>query len=192
MNTVDRPDAMRRTPQQRGVSLIEVLVAILVVSLGVLALAGLLGTASRYGKTSEFRSIATLQASGISDRMRANLAGANLGSYGLKNIALRDAAPEAAPPCANVKVCLPEEMAAQDLAAWQAGLFAGLPQGTGYVAYDPGNRTADIWLMWRDPSAVSGAEYLNASDDGRSACPPGFAVADGKDKPRCMFFRVGL
>jgi type IV pilus assembly protein PilV len=192
MNTLNGPAAARRVRPQQGVSLIEILVALLVVSLGVLALAGLLGTASRYGKTSEFRSIATLQASDISDRMRANLAGANLGSYALINEALRDAAPPPAPACANAKVCLPEEMAAQDLAAWQAALFAGLPQGTGHVAYNPGNRTADVWVMWRDPSAVSGAEYLNASDNGRSACPPGFAAADGKDKPRCMFFRVGL
>ncbi len=176
---------------QAGVSLIEILVALLVVSLGVLALAGLLGTASRYGKTSEFRAIATLQAADISDRMRANLAGANLGAYRLDNTALRTTAPDAPAACANAKLCQPAEMAGLDLAAWQAALFAGLPQGTGHVAYDAARRTADIWVMWRDPSAVSGSEYLNAADAGRSACPPDF-VAQGGDKPRCMFFRVGL
>lgn len=176
---------------QRGVSLIEMLVAILVVSMGVLALAGLLGTASRYGKTSEFRSIATLQAADISDRMRANLAGANVGAYVLDNTALRTEAPDAAAACANAQHCEPGEMASQDLAAWQAALFVGLPQGTGYVAYDTTRRTADVWVMWRDPSALSGNEYLNAADAGRSACPPDFKP-EGLDKPRCMFFRVGL
>jgi type IV pilus assembly protein PilV len=173
------------------VSLIESLVALLVVSLGVLALAGLLGTASRYGKTSEFRAIATLQAADIGDRMRANLAGANLGAYLLDNTALRSEPPEPAPACNQARACEPAEMAQQDLAAWQAALFAGLPQGTGHVAYDAATRTADIWVMWRDPSAVSGSEYLNAADAGRSACPPGFEPP-GADTPRCLFFRMGL
>ena len=58
-----------------GVSLIEVLVALLVVSLGILAMSGLLTNSTRYGKTSEFRAVATLLANDIADRMRANKAG---------------------------------------------------------------------------------------------------------------------
>ena len=57
-----------------GVALVEVLVAMLVVSVGVLAMAGLLATASRYGKTTEFRAVATLLAADMADRIRANKA----------------------------------------------------------------------------------------------------------------------
>ena len=56
-------DRARRSHRpQSGVSLVEVLVALLVVSLGMLAMVGLLGTAARFGKTSELRSSATLLA----------------------------------------------------------------------------------------------------------------------------------
>jgi type IV pilus assembly protein PilV len=60
------------TRRQAGVALVEVLVAMLVVSVGVLAMAGLLATASRYGKTSEYRAVATLLAADMADRIRAN------------------------------------------------------------------------------------------------------------------------
>ena len=64
-----------------GFSLIEVLVSIFIVSLGILALAGQLQSATRYGKMSEVRSTATLLGNDIADHIRANLDGASVSAY---------------------------------------------------------------------------------------------------------------
>lgn len=59
----------------KGVSLIEVLVAIVIASIGLLALAGVNASSVRYTKMSQYRGTATLLANDIGERMRANKAG---------------------------------------------------------------------------------------------------------------------
>jgi type IV pilus assembly protein PilV len=73
---------MRMTPtkkiniasQQHGFSLIEVLVALLVLSIGLLGLAALQTTSLQYNTGSYFRTQSTFLAYDIIDRMRANIA----------------------------------------------------------------------------------------------------------------------
>lgn len=189
----------------RGVSLIEVLVAMLVVSLGVLAMGGLLATASRYGKTSEYRAVATLLAQDMADRIRANKAAFTdsdvgaLDSYDL--VAGYDTwADEPAGPadCANVSDCGPDEIAAQDRAEWSQAVFNALPGGAGLVQVsepsppvgggagaDPKRGfVADIWVAWLDPDADSSEPTTEIE------CPPAFR--DQSPQPRCAFFRIGL
>lgn len=181
---VDKP--LRMT--QRGVSMIEVMVAILITSLGVLAMAGLLATSARFGKTAEFRSVSTLLAADIADRIRANKDG--LVSYGLSNTTLATAAPSEV-TCAAPGVCTAAEIAAIDLAEWEAALFKNLPSGTGHINLsDAANRMLDIWIIWQDPDALNVTFSDNAGMDVNSGCPPGFSNLNGT--PRCMFFRVGL
>jgi type IV pilus assembly protein PilV len=179
-----------RRRRQRGVSLIEVMVAILVASAGILAMAGLLGVAARFGKTTEFRSLATLLAADLGDRMRANKQGKAL--YVLKNTTLAAGGATEAAACANVDLCTIAELAAIDLAAWQRNLFNSLPSGTGFISAVDANDTFDVWVVWTEPDALSDSNYLNSFDTGKEAaqgCPPGFDI---DPVPRCMFFRVGL
>ena len=177
-----------KVPRQRGASLIEVLVAVLVASMGILAMSGLLANAARFSKTSEYRSVASLLAADIADRMRANLAGQ--ASYVFTTAGLESDAPDMAAACATPALCTAAELAAIDLAAWRRAVFNSLPQGTGYVAVsDAANRMVDIWIIWRDPSAISTEGYDNAATGARDPCPPDFGTGDA---PRCMFFRVGL
>jgi type IV pilus assembly protein PilV len=188
----------RHASRQHGVSLIEVLVAMLVVSMGVLAVAGLMATASRYGKTSEFRAVATLLASDIVDRIRANkpaidpalagdVAAYNMtGDYGSWTTEPGDAA-----DCANPEICLAAEIVAQDRAEWGQAVFNSLPGGAAYVRLpdDPKvNPTADVWVAWLDPDASS--DEATADTDDRDECPAGFR--DLEPQPRCAYFRVGL
>ena len=79
-----------------GFSLVEVLVAMFVVAMGILALAGLLQAATRYSKMSELRSTATLLANDIADRIRANPVGGALADTGYDRT--DNAFPGAAPP----------------------------------------------------------------------------------------------
>ncbi len=64
-----------------GFSLLEVLIALLVLSIGLLGLAGLQGTGLRYNHSAYLRSQATFQTYDMADRMRANLRGVQQGDY---------------------------------------------------------------------------------------------------------------
>jgi type IV pilus assembly protein PilV len=179
----------------RGVSLIEVLVALLIVSFGVLAMAGLLSAATRYGKTSEYRAVGTLLASDIVDRLRANqlavnvAAGGNVAAYDITGEWQFPAVLPVAAPCVD---CTSAQLAAMDKAEWQRAVYYALPNGTGYFAYNDVEHAADVWIAWLDPGASSD-ETKFGSDDAdadRQECPVGFR--DQKPQPRCLYFRVGL
>jgi type IV pilus assembly protein PilV len=177
--------------RQRGASLIEVLVSMFIASVGILALAGLLGTATRYAKTAEYRAVATLLAADMADRLRANRAGEAV--YSLVNTTLNTAGGEAV-TCANPAACTFTELANQDMAAWDRSLYNSLPSGTGYIQRSSStDHMFDIWVIWEEPDALSGAAYGNAADSTRAStagCPTDFSISD--KVPRCMFFRVGL
>jgi len=179
--------------RQRGASLIEVLVSILVVSLGVVAMGGLLASATRLGKASETRSVASLMASDISDRMKANVTAARAGQY---NLTTQFKSPPDTPnlvTCAVVDNCTTAELASQDMAQWRRALLHALPSGTGYITYDAGADAAggavDVWIAWLDPTALSVGAFQTAEDQNVN-CPPDFKGLD--PQPRCMYFRVAL
>lgn len=171
----------------RGMSLIEVLVATLVVSVGILGLASLMSTATRLGKTSELRSVASLLAADLADRLRANASAADAGNYQLKPTVLASSRP-ASPASLCITLCEAAQIAALDLAQWQATLFNSLPSGTGYLSYDPEADSADLWVVWRDPAALDAdqASVLSEAELGQS-CPPNFSRTP---RPVCMYFRV--
>ena len=203
---------LQSASRQRGASLIEVLVSILIVSLGVIAMGGLLANATRLGKASEFRAISAMLASDMSDRIRANACAvvgnddffdpdgdgtsndncpAKSTSYDLTDeFQVLDQAPAEAAACANVNACTPAELAAIDVAQWQRSLYFGLPNGQGYIQYDTAGNAVDLWVAWLDPSALSNNEFQALDDLNAKNCPPGFQGVD--PQPRCMYFRVAL
>jgi len=198
MNTHLMNRYQRKRQLIAGISLIEVLVAMLVVSFGILAMSGLLANAGRYGKTSEFRGVATLLANDIADRMRANKPGVVNGSYTLTTAYSFDApAPNASNACTELAPCAVDgaDLAAKDLVDWRRAIFFNLPGGAGYLSVDTTNATnmaADVWVAWMDPSAVE--ETTAGADSGgatRDECPSAF-VGNSDPKPRCVYFRVGL
>jgi type IV pilus assembly protein PilV len=74
--------AQRRTPQrQHGVSLVEVLVSVVVVSLGLLGAVALQATALRNNQGSYERTQSSILTQGIFDAMRANLSAVTSGGY---------------------------------------------------------------------------------------------------------------
>ena len=109
--------AMRR---QRGVGLIEILVAVLILSVGFLAAARMQVEGMRFSQSSYFRSQAYFMANDMIDRMRANPTGVAALAYAGKvtSADLMD------PGCATV-TCDDAELAAQDLYDWSAQLHPG-------------------------------------------------------------------
>jgi type IV pilus assembly protein PilV len=136
----DRTSRLR----QRGVSLVEVLVASVVLSIGLLGLAGLQASGLRVGQSSIYRSQAAQLAYDIVERMRVNLANAD--DYVL--------ALDAAPPGGN-------SVAERDLRDWRLRLQA-LPAGTGSVARD--GSTVTVVVQWDDARGAS-ALRGSAEDD---------------------------
>ncbi len=69
--------------KQRGTSLIEVLVSLVVLALGLLGVAGMQMSALRSNQVAYEMSAATMLASSIAERMQANRKAANGGEYNL-------------------------------------------------------------------------------------------------------------
>lgn len=120
---------------QRGLSLLEVLVAIVILSLGLLGMAGLQAASLRTSLGSFYRAQAAQYADDMAERMRANLGEAR--NYGL---ALADAAPTGT------------SVRDRDLADWLAKLRS-LPGGDGSVAVDLANNLVTIAVQWDDTRA---------------------------------------
>ncbi len=175
----------RHRSGQRGMTLIEVLVAMIVLSFGMISFAGLQAVSIKQGKMAQYRTVASQLASDYVDRMRANSALAAAGGY---NFVQAYAALDAAlplPGCA-VAVCTPAEVRDIDQVQWRNNARASLPGGSLYAVMDAAAPVApiiDFWVVWRDPDA--GDEL----DIGQT-CPDLLGVAI--DGPRCMHFRIAL
>jgi type IV pilus assembly protein PilV len=72
---------MKANQRQRGVSLVEVMISVLIVSLGMLGAAALQATALRNNQGSYERTQTSILTQGIFDAMRANLVAVNANSY---------------------------------------------------------------------------------------------------------------
>jgi type IV pilus assembly protein PilV len=131
----------RGSRRQAGVTLLEVLIAVLVLALGLLGMAGLQMSALRNNQSSMERSMAVVESYSIADAMRIDRVNAIAGAF---NLAI-DAEPAGT------------TFAANELAKWRARLRANLgPDASGSVAC---NATAcDIVVRWNDVRGTAGEE----------------------------------
>jgi type IV pilus assembly protein PilV len=106
--------------------LVESLVALVVVSVGMIGIASLYGQGLGAGRTALFRTQAVNLASDMADRIRVNRLGGP--SYG------GGAADNDCDPGGDTD-CTAAEMAAHDLFVWQALVAAQMPNGVGAVQY---------------------------------------------------------
>ena len=138
-----------------GFSLIEVLVALVVLSVGLLGLAALQSTATQFNASAYVRSQATLLAYDMADRIRANRQAGLTGAY-------NSPYPGALPTC-NAAVA--GTVVQQDLAAWRSALACALPNGNGEVdfagdATNGGVLTIRVrWDESRDPGNANVEQF---------------------------------
>ena len=140
MNTRARlPVLAAACPRSRGLTLVEILVALLILSIGLLGLAGLQTASLKFNTGAFYRTQATALAYGLADRMRANRAAALAGDY---TVALANPAPACAAPV--VAGTVPQ----QDVSAWRMALACRLPLGNGSVARNGNEFT--LTIQWDD------------------------------------------
>lgn len=123
----------RSGKKQRGFTLLEVLVTIVVLSLGLLGYAGLQMASLKNSASAYQRSQATILAYDIIDRMRVNRAQALAGDY---NTAVGAAAGGAG-------------MAGDDLTDWKGLLANALPGGDAAIVVDLTGNVL-IQIVWTD------------------------------------------
>lgn len=135
---------MNRATRQAGFTLLEVLIALIIVSIGLLGVAAMQASTLKNAGSSKYRSAAISLTADMADRMRANIEGLVQGNmavdtgYNRPRTALADAVYNTPNAACRSTGCLPADMALDDLATWQERLATNLPRGTGVVCIDSG------------------------------------------------------
>jgi type IV pilus assembly protein PilV len=123
----------------QGFSLIEVLVSIVVLSIGLLGVAALQVSGLRVGQSSFYRAQAAQLATDMADRLRANA-----GEARTCELAIGDATPGS-----------PANTCERDLVEWRSRLRS-LPGGSGGVVVDTASNLVTITVQWDDSRGGGG------------------------------------
>ncbi len=128
---------MKAIRDAQGFSMIELLVSMLLLSLGLLGVAMLQTTTLKYSHSSYLRSIAHMQTNAMIDRMRANTAGVDAGHYDSIS---------GTPSNPSCSTCTPAQMAQRDAFDWNSDNANFLPNGQGRISTNGNVRT--ITIFW--------------------------------------------
>jgi len=133
---------------ERGFSMLEILLTLFLLTIWLLASAGVQSSSLQYTKAASFRTQAVYLATELTERMQVNKTGAVAGSYQTSS----DTAVTSSTDC-TAALCSPTDLAAFDLAEWTGRLSAALPNATWTVT--PNNAGANpmtytIVVNWTD------------------------------------------
>jgi type IV pilus assembly protein PilV len=141
---------------EAGFTIIEVLVSLVVLSIGLLGIAKLVLFSAHANDSAYLRSQATQLAYEILDNMRANPAAASAGNY---NTTLGSAAVNPGFSCMTAACPVAANLAAYDIYQWKLRLAApggALPSGEGSVVVNATTPvTATITVQWDDSAGQS-------------------------------------
>jgi len=179
---------------QKGASLLEVLVAILILSFGMLALGAMLSLGVQLPKLAAYRATATHLASSHIERIRANSTEFQKpnGKYTVEPLSYDGTFNDIPLVDCIYDQCTPEKLAIMDNAATQRAIRMALPAGGMLVTCDTGTCSSasygNLWIVWQEPSTYSSLDP-SSSDN----CPAEVTNAFKTDpKPRCLYVRFKI
>jgi type IV pilus assembly protein PilV len=151
-----------------GFTLIEVLIAMIILAVGLLGLAGLQATSLRNNQSAYNRSQATQLAYDIADRIRSNVDDAN--NYATSTyITVASTAAVIQTDCDSISTtCTTADMAQNDLFQWNAALAAALPSG--------GTASITVALMGTINVYTIAINWDDNRDDAVNAGDPNFQM----------------
>jgi type IV pilus assembly protein PilV len=138
-----RRRSMRNHGQQRGVGMIELLIALVIVAIGVLGVSRAQLGMVRANHNALLRAHANTLAYDMADRLRADRVAARAGAY---DRALDDAVPTGT------------TLTALELANWLGALGTTLPAGTGGIARNGNNLT--VTVRWDETRGQGAAQIF--------------------------------
>ena len=193
--------------RQRGAGLIEALIAVLILSIGLLGMVGMQTASLKFEQTGWVRTALSSSISSFADRIRAN-ASADETAYSFSSTyAAERAAIDAsatylnpAKDCNTVK-CTEVELAAYDLRVWRRDLNQQLPGAVGMVT-PTGTKNIDlrfaVTVAWFSKDNLDGAtlrspELCTAAMTGiaaRNCCPSTLGSASALAGVQCANLEV--
>lgn len=149
-----------RVSDQTGASLIEVLVAVLVLSLGMLGMASLQTRGMQFNTSAYYQSQANVLAKDILDRMRAS----NFNNATVKQFlhSMGDSVPGSYTSCYTKNAtCTPSQLAKFELYSWLNDVAAILPSGKASIAEDATGTTPVyiVTVQYDDEKAEASSNY---------------------------------
>jgi len=139
--------------RQTGFSLVEVLITLVIMSVGMLGIAGLYVQSMQAGRTSMFRHHAVTLAGDVADRIRANpsAALAYTAAVGTDNNCILGGID-----------CNPAQMAANDILLWKAQALSSLPAGDVTIVFNNAVAppTYQITISWNEAGQVPAPTYV--------------------------------
>lgn len=175
---------------QAGASLIEVLVAILLLSFGMLSLGAMLSFSVQAPKLSGYRATAANLASGHIERIRANPSGFVSGSYSVP-LSYDGTFNDVALVACSYPDCTGSSMATMDNTSTQRAARIELPAGGMLMTCDTTpcslNGSGNLWIVWQEPSTYA-ALNPTSSDN----CPTEVTSVFTSPKPRCLYVRFKI
>lgn len=174
---------------QAGASLIEVLVAVLILSFGMLSLGGMMAYGVQLPKLAAYRADAANLATSHVERMRANAAGFDGGNY---NVTMSH--PGALPivvPCVYPN-CAADTLAILDTDETNKALRSALPSGGMRVTCNGAcnTRSGDIWVLWLEPTTFASLDTSTADECPDPTIVPTFTPLS--PQPRCLHIKFQL
>jgi len=140
-------NALPKRRPARGFSLVEVMVAVVVICIGLLGIAKMQALALSNTNTSRLRSLAAIEATSLAASMHSNrnFWGAATASYSVTPTTITSAGDAGTATIATNQLpnpvlcesafCQPQDMAAYDLAKWAQSLGAVLPNPQATITY---------------------------------------------------------
>jgi type IV pilus assembly protein PilV len=173
---------------QNGTSLIEVLIAMLLFSVGMLPVGLMLMQSVQMPKLAAHRATATLLASGHIERMRANRKADHRSDLNYDG----SFTPVALADCTYPN-CSAPTLSAMDKAHTQKLAREQLPAGGLMVTCDQApcdaSRviTGNLWLLWQEPGSLAALKTQNSDH-----CPAQVSERFAESPPRCLYVRFSL